>query len=261
MKSAAEEMNKKMTNYIIRLLCALIAAVAIFTIIIVGNNSEMQSVIDNNITKLKKLENVSVARTQLIIKKTSHTTAKRKVDLAKVDFNKVFESCVLVGDSITEGAYEYKFLDKDVAVFKRGISIKSRTNDLTAKSITMNPGRIFLAYGLNDLEHYNGNAKAFVKAYSDLIKHYQKAIPKSKIYINSLLPATSAKEKKTPSLRYYAKFNAKLKKLCEKKAITFIDATYIPKRHPEYYEPDGQHFTISFYKLWLYNMGKKAGLM
>ena len=130
-------MNKKMTNYIIRLLCALIAAVAIFTIIIVGNNSEMQSVIDNNITKLKKLENVSVARTQLIIKKTSHTTAKRKVDLAKVDFNKVFESCVLVGDSITEGAYEYKFLDKDVAVFNAPGDAGILDRDLEAVSAAM----------------------------------------------------------------------------------------------------------------------------
>lgn len=83
MKSAAEEMNKKMTNYIIRLLCALIAAVAIFTIIIVGNNSETQSVIDNNITKLKNSRMFLLPAHSLSSKKQAIQQPKEKSILQK----------------------------------------------------------------------------------------------------------------------------------------------------------------------------------
>ena len=70
MKSAAEEINKKMTNYIIRLLCVFIAAVVIFIIIIVGNNSEMQACPTRALTMTHEIEElVGPNRTGLIYEK------------------------------------------------------------------------------------------------------------------------------------------------------------------------------------------------
>ena len=238
----------------------IIAIAVAFAIFFVIKYHSQDEVIASNVAKLEKMEKQSVAANQAAIKKIERIQTIDESNLENADFRKVFEGCVIAGDSITEGVEGYGYLDTDIAVFERGVSIESEKG-VIKRAIALKPNILFLSFGLNDLELYNGNAKKFVAAYSKLVKKLREKIPYTKICINSVLPATKAKAKRVPALAAAGKFNKATRAFCEKEGITFIDHTDLVKAHPQWYEPDGQHFISEFYPYWLYNMAKGSGLI
>lgn len=243
-----------------RTICILIAIAVALAIFFVIRAHRQSQVIADNVAKLEKMEKQSLTANQKAIKDVERAEDVDENDLENADFRKIFEGCVIAGDSITEGVEGYGYLDKDIAVFERGASIESEKG-IIKRAIALKPDVIFLSFGLNDLELYNGNAKKFVAAYSKLVKKLRKKIPDTKICINSVLPATKAKISRVPALGAAGKFNKATKAYCKKAKITFIDHTATVKAHPEWYEPDGQHFVSEFYPAWLYNMAKESGLI
>ncbi|MBR2511479.1 MAG: hypothetical protein IKE49_00270 [Firmicutes bacterium] len=243
-----------------RIVCVIIAIAVAFAIFFVIKYNRHDKVIAANVTKLEKMEKQSVAANQAAIKDVERAENVDENNLENADFRKIFEGCVIAGDSITEGVEGYGYLDKDIAVFERGVSIESEKG-IIKRAIALKPDVLFLSFGLNDLELYNGNSKKFVKAYSKLVKKLRQKIPETKLCINSVLPATKAKISRVPALGASDKFNKATKAFCEKENITFIDHTAMVKANPQWYEPDGQHFISEFYPRWLYNMAKGAGLL
>ena len=243
-----------------RIICVIIVIAVAFAIFFVIKNHKQNQVIAANVHKLEDMEKQSVAKNQAAIKQIERIQSIDENNLENADFRKIFEGCVIAGDSITEGVEGYGYLDKDIAVFERGVSIESEKG-IIKRSIALKPNVLFLSFGLNDLELYNGNAKKFVAAYAKLVKRIRKKLPDTKICINSVLPATKKKIRKVPALGASGKFNKRLKAFCEKEDITFIDHTDMVKAHPKWYEPDGQHFISEFYPRWLYKMAKESGLI
>ena len=62
--------------------------------------------------------------------------------------------------------------------------------------------------------------------------------------------------KEKPVFAEIENFNEKLKELCDKKRIAFIDSSDLMS--DEYYEQDGIHFKASFYPVWAEKMAKLA---
>ena len=65
--------------------------------------------------------------------------------------------------------------------------------------------------------------------------------------------------KEKPVFAEIENFNEKLKELCDKKRIAFIDSSDLMS--DEYYEQDGIHFKASFYPVWAEKMGGGGRLM
>ena len=148
-----------------------------------------------------------------------------------------FTGAVIVGDSITEGFTEYDILNTSSVVAKIGVHL-----DL----------------GMNDVEHTNGDADEFVKQYGAVVDELKKSVPGAHIFVNAIFPVQEKAVKEKPVFAEIENFNEKLKELCDKKRIAFIDSSDLMS--DEYYEQDGIHFKASFYPVWAEKMAEVAGL-
>lgn len=170
-----------------------------------------------------------------------------------------FTGSVVVGDSITEGLTAYNILNQDKVVYKRGISIKN-TESLLQTAIGLSPANVFLAFGMNDVESYKSDINSFIEAYKEKIEYIRQALPNTKIFVNSIQPATAAVIAKRPDFSRVPQYDEALKKMCEELSITYIDNQYILAEHPEFYAQDGIHVSSAYYPIWLENMAEKAGI-
>ena len=127
-------------------------------------------------------------------------------------------------------------------------------------AITMAPRTIFLSYGMNDLEYCRGNAQRFIRQYKEQIHKLKKALPDTRIFINSLIPMDAAAIAKTPVYARYREFNRALQQMCEEEQLTFIDNTTLMDWSADVYELDGVHPKYSYYPIWLAHMAGEAGL-
>ena len=155
-----------------------------------------------------------------------------------------FTGAVIVGDSITEGFTEYDILNTSSVVAKIGVHLDELDEQIKQVK-KLSPGIIFLSLGMNDVEHTNGDADEFVKQYGAVVDELKKSVPGAHIFVNAIFPVQE-------------KVNEKLKELCDKKRIAFIDSSDLMS--DEYYEQDGIHFKASFYPVWAEKMAEVAGL-
>ena len=173
-----------------------------------------------------------------------------------------FADCLVLGDSITQGLYEYGVLDQANVQADRGAGVSAGDNEKLADHIArakeMKPSVLFLSYGMNDVGAQNGDADGFIKAYRPVIRDLKKSLPDTKIYVNSILPTAQIAIDQNSVYAKIPEFNQKLKKLCEKEKVTFIDNTELVKQ--EYYAGDGIHMSTGYYKEWVNHMAEVAEL-
>ena len=68
----------------------------------------------------------------------------------------------------------------------------------------------------------------------------KKSVPGAHIFVNAIFPVQEKAVKEKPVFAEIENFNEKLKELCDKKRIAFIDSSDLMS--DEYYEQDGIHF-------------------
>ena len=168
----------------------------------------------------------------------------------------------MIGDSITQGLYEYGVLDQANVMADRGTEVSEvsseKIQEHIAKAKELKPQALFLAYGMNDVEAVRGDADAFIKAYRPIIEDLKKTLPDTKIYINSILPAAESVISQNEWYGNIPEFNQKLEELCEEERVTFIDNTSLVK--DEYYADDGIHMAPDYYTGWVDHMAEVAEL-
>ena len=179
--------------------------------------------------------------------------------LGNVEIRQKFAQTAIVGDSITESIWEYGYLDQDVVISKRGLSV-ANADDQFATAIAMNPRVVFLSFGSNDLESYLDNVDSFISGYRRQLQKLKDSLPGIPIYINLILPLTEGAIAYTPALQYYPQYNEALLELCKEMGCTPLDEAFIVEANPDMYEPDGQHVIASYYPMWLTYMAEMAGL-
>lgn len=168
-----------------------------------------------------------------------------------------FAGALVMGDSITQGLTEYRILNSENVVAKIGVQL-TKLDYALEKAVSLNHKKIFLSYGMNDIEATRGNTDVFQKQYQEIIDYLKTHIPEAEIYVNSILPV---KEKYIRKYPYYAqldRYNEALQELCEEEEVTYIDNTTLVKE--EYYEPDGVHMIPKYYDVWLAHMAEVGKL-
>lgn len=160
---------------------------------------------------------------------------------------------VFLGNSITErGLWSEIF--NDVHCKNRGIGgqqthqILERLHQVTSGK----PKKVFLLIGINDL---NGDPARTDKAVANIrtiIERIQAESPKTKLYVQSILPVGKNREEKN---REVNKANPAIKKICEEKGVTYLEIHsafadeegYLKK---EYTINDGLHLNGEGYMAW-----------
>lgn len=237
---------------------------ALFLFNVFRTNSQAKvedSTIEENLSFIKKYNFSNVADMEKKIDETGGTnnTARKSTGISKLKYKSIFDGCIVIGDSITEGLSAYDFLNEDQVYHKIGASIM-KNSDMIDKAAKAYPKAAFFTFGMNDMGNYNGNAQAFTKKYKTCIKNFMKTSPDTKVFVNSISTPSQSARSKNSSLKNYKEFNAEIRRMCQALDITFIENNYILDEHPEYYAKDGIHVSPSYYPIWLNNMILKAGL-
>ena len=179
--------------------------------------------------------------------------------LDNVEIRQAFQNTAIIGDSITESIWEYGYLDQDVVISHRGLSVYAADEQIET-AISMNPYAVFMAFGSNDLESYESNVDGYIDAYRIQIQKLHDALPGVPVYINGILPIQESAIAEIPALGYYPQYNEALQALCAETGCIFLDNSFIVQNDSSLYEPDGEHVIAAFYPQWLTHMAKAAGL-
>ncbi len=240
----------------------VIAVIFMFNLLRVNRSSKVKdSVVEKNISMISARDFGKVEDVEEEIEAAggSGGTGTVKSGIATSKYRGIFDNCVVVGDSITEGLVSYDFLDEGQVVHKVGASIRNDETMFSTASAA-HPKAAFFSFGMNDMGNYNGDEEAFVDRYRELLKGFSKASPKTEIYVNSISTPSASARKDNRSLKNYKKFNSVIRKMCSEEGYPYIDNNYILEEHPEYYAKDGIHVSPDYYEKWLGNMIIKAGL-
>ncbi|EHQ26822.1 GDSL-type esterase/lipase family protein [Mucilaginibacter paludis] len=144
---------------------------------------------------------------------------------------------VFLGNSITEGG-EWQEIIPGRAVLNRGISgdvsygVLARMDDV----LSSRPDKIFLLIGINDLKR-GTSAEAILSVYGRIIKQVRQQSPKTKLYIQSILPVN---EQMLPQIynkinnSIIKSLNGQLQQLCNTPEVIYVDL------HPTFEDGSGQ---------------------
>ncbi|WP_373897608.1 GDSL-type esterase/lipase family protein [Haloimpatiens sp. FM7315] len=237
------------------------------------NNKKEQELIEKNYSNLKKLETRNIDTVEKKISKSQEPVEPvepvEKEDSSKIeepnnkevpsksDKNKdvsnktYFEDSVFMGDSITEALDFYSLLNPSSVLAKKGQNIVQAKNSIPQLA-NLNPKRIFLLYGLNDLERFK-SIDEYQRNYTIFVKKIKEVLPNSEIYILSITHVQAKTESKRPMLsdERVESFSNTLKNIALSENAKFIDITSVYRNKDYLYEPDGIHFNVKFYNTLL----------
>lgn len=223
---------------------------------------EIEKEIKENREFLKALEETNVAEVEKKLDEKykkdegkSEDKKPNKPDTPKNTTTKsnrlYFEDSVFMGDSLTEPLDFYDILNKSSVLAKKGQSVldaKIAANKLSG----LNPKRVFLLYGLNDLDMFP-NIADFKKNYGELVDAVKQNAANAEVYAQSVMPVQKRVQDKSKSYsdERIAKFTEAVQQVAKEKDIHYIDIKPVIKDKEYLFEPDGMHFTAKFYDFWL----------
>ena len=257
--------NVKVKKYLIFLVVLLLLlCVFLFNILHHNHNAEYSNnTVKSNISAISKFDFSKVTTVENQVKAlngaSSSDAHNTSGNTSKAQYQKIFGSSIVIGDSITEGLRDYGFLGSDQVFCKIGASVM-QGDDLFDSASHTYPKFAFFAFGMNDMGNYNGNTARFTAKYKSMLKAFKAKSPNTHIYINSISIPSDEAMARNKSIRNYNKFNNALKSMCDELHITYIDNTFILKDNKSYYAADGIHVLPAYYNKWLNNMIMKAGL-
>lgn len=237
----------KIYRKLILLVCAVLSAAAFYLYrdhVRVTKLNEFK----NNIAEIEQTSKKNIAEVEDKIKESRKKNGIKPVTIS----NKIaFEDSVFIGDSITEPLANYEFLSQSNVLAKVGVNLRN-ADSLISNLENLNPGRVFLLFGLNDIINTE-NTDEFIKNYDGFINKIRSKVPTAKIYIISILPVKSFVSSKNSKLTdtNILLYNNALIEFAKSKKYTFIDVRKVAQDNQNLYEPDGEHFKKPFYALYL----------
>jgi hypothetical protein len=177
----------------------------------------------------------------------------------KSDLLRRYQGCAIVGDSIVEAATEFQFLNTSIVFGKIGCSV-IHADELIASMEAMYPRKVFVAFGLNDMEIYQADVARFIDCYKQALIGIQKTLPSAELYVVAVLPVEDNAIARTPALDNVEAYNKGIAALCQEIGVTYLDPSFILTEQPELYEPDGIHPKANFYYQYFAFLADMAGL-
>ncbi|MBX2915819.1 MAG: sialate O-acetylesterase [Cyclobacteriaceae bacterium] len=165
---------------------------------------------------------------------------------------------VFLGNSITEGG-KWKQLLKDSTVINRGISgdntfgVLARLNEI----IKLKPSSLFVLIGTNDLSKKIPDEVILENMFT-IISRIKSGSPKTKIYIQSILPVNETIERFPPQFNnstHINTINDQLARYAARLRYTYVDlyGKFIDNqgRLDAKYTYDGLHLNAAGYQRWV----------
>ena len=164
-----------------------------------------------------------------------------------------FRKDIFMGNSILDELQYYRYIYPDNSIAKIGLNVETAMEHID-EAVRRRPERIFLYFGTNEA---NGQweTEKYINDYRALVTKFRQELPKSKIYVMSILPVdeslaaaiSGTKNLKNETIRSY---NEALKTMAQEEGIEYIDL-YKIENVSQYHEEDGIHFQAVFADVWL----------
>ncbi len=182
-------------------------------------------------------------------KETNWTAVGWNNCLEKLDYD---ADIVFFGDSITRNSDFRSFFPhkKIVNLATPGDSILDITERVDGVA-AVSPEQVFVLGGINGLRDYNVAIR--VQEYRDLLKKLRDAVPNATIYVQSVLPISTEKQKEICRNQTIIAFNEELEKLCDGQDIVFIDLFSLYQKDGSLdpkHSNDGVHLVKESYDIW-----------
>lgn len=162
---------------------------------------------------------------------------------------------IFLGDSLTDqGEWQEYFQQTNIQ--NRGISGDTTEGVLNRldKIIASKPQKIFLLIGTNDFWHGNKNLSKAVANYRQILNLLQKKIPKTEVYIQSVLPIDRQKYNLNIKPQNLVQFNREIEQLAQEFSYQYINLydrfTDKEGRLSSQYTLDGVHLNGKGYLVW-----------
>lgn len=159
---------------------------------------------------------------------------------------------VFLGDSITErGLWDELF--PDVKSVNRGIGSDTSQGVLERidNVIKLNPQKIFLSIGINDLS-LNVNQENTISNFQSIINEIKSRLPESDLYIQSVLPVRN--DYSLVNNNQIDELNSSIEKLAKDNGVFYLDVATRLKDEKgglaDNYTVDGIHLTGPAYIIW-----------
>lgn len=245
-----------------RVLTVMIGSVFFFAILVYLFLPKTNQKISNDQEKkgqeiLDELEKLNPNDIQEEIDQVSPSPSASKQPTSELPLAKRFSRSLIMGDSIIEAISDYSLLNANQVIGVRGKRVDNIITQLD-QAISLSPTTIFMEYGSNDVESFLGNTDYYIRHYKKDIEYLKSKLEGVKIYVLAILPVQNWVVKKNSAFQYLPLYNAELEKMCQDGLCTFIDTQSMLTEG--LYESDGVHPVYRFYKPWLTELAKRAGL-
>ena len=166
-----------------------------------------------------------------------------------------FSDYVIMGDSRAVGFTVYRLLDPSRILAEGGLTIRD-IPDYLDEVKTINPGYIYLCFGLNDAGiGYWDTAEEYAAEMQERLDQLKQAAPDARIIVSSILPATEEAMQYSPSWRKIPSFSEAVRGLCGKDGVVFADNDGISEQYMDtLWDEDGVHLNKEFYQYWAKNL-------
>jgi hypothetical protein len=170
---------------------------------------------------------------------------------AGIDLTKV----LFIGDSITQGLQVYSVIPGLNVIANMGMSSYNLMEHLDAIN-DLKPTEIFILIGLNDMGGSTENEMFFTN-YGEFIRAVQKALPKTRIIVQAMLPVTKYVDETNGNVtnEIINAFNIRLLKMANELGVVFANVRSIFQDANGYLRsdisPDGIHFYTETYYIWM----------
>lgn len=250
---------KKQIKHILPVFLAAAAALLIVIIVPASvsaayKSAQKQSASDRaaaaGAAHLEQMEKASTSAVEAKVSAMREQETMAKIASGKGSIWDQFQDYAILGDSRASAFYENGLLEKGRVLAKIGSQITDVKNQVTALK-ALNPSRIFLTYGLNDIESGDwNNIQAYTEELGQTVSILKQLCPRATVYVNSILPVQSPAYQESTSYYRLAEYNTAIKAYCKKNSISYIDATAVCEAHTDLFEPDGIHYKETFYPFW-----------
>lgn len=164
---------------------------------------------------------------------------------------------VMLGNSLTERGFWSEYFQKE-RILNRGIGGDCISGMIyrIGPIVEGHPRAIFIMGGANDLIFSNISYDKLLEQYGRLLDIIAQKSPRTKVYIQSLLPLNESKDKKMlegKNARIIA-FNTVLSEMASRRGLIYIDIWSAMQRNgslPEDMTFDGIHLTAEGYRVWI----------
>jgi len=167
------------------------------------------------------------------------------------NYSVFFKDDAFLGDSISEGLSYYGYLEDTGVIAGKGLSI-TKGIDESDKIIALRPKRVFILFGINDIDDRTPSSW-LVGQYTSLVVKLKTKLPDSKIYVMSILPVLEGVVENTHiNNAHIIECNKGLIQMTNQENVNYVNLGSLLNESNKYlYEGDGIHLKPDFYPLWL----------